>query len=773
MKTKGWAAAACSLSMLAMPAWADPVPEGGELTTGYGYDAAGRLTTVKLPKGTGQAAARQNDYTYDSLGRRVSSTLAAPAPGASAPEIGLGYDGLDQPRTITDPRKLVTTYTTNGLGNTTALDSPDSGKTPIGGESIFYADGLLQTRKDARGKVFNYEYDNAGRLTKISYSAGKASVFEYDGGLNPPNNNSIGQLSKLTDESGNTTYLHNGLGRVVTKTQTVVSDGNTRKFVLGQAWGDTGRSIGKLKALAYPSLAQLNYTYDAGGRIASITLNPVKANGKATNLGTTIPLLSNITYSGLNQVKQWQWGSGVDYKRSFDTQGIGRLQTYPLGNPFGTGNAAGLIRAIGYDAAGRITSYTHTNGNGLAKPAFDQTFGYDGLDRVTQQLKQGSNYGYAYDLTSNRTSQTLGGTEYPNTVALTSNKLMQETGPGGSTTKFDYDNAGNLKTAGAVVYSHSARGRLASVTIGGSAFSYLYNAIDQRVVKSNSVVPEATRYFTYDEQGHPIGEYDAAGTPVYEVVYLGDTPVAVITQTRTGSGDTLNVVTNVSYVYADHIDTPRVVVRSTDHAIQWRWDQAEAYGMTPPNENPNGLGAFTLNLRFPGQLFDSETGLVYNHHRYYDASIGRYVESDPIGLEGGINPYAYAAGNPVRWVDPNGKQACIPVLTPAGVACVPVPAPITQSAQPKPKDPTGDLLGGEAANDATFGGGGDNDCNCPEQKRRLNAMYHWIENKAKEPLVPSTLIAAWWMGFRLLVSRYEKQCGPYDNPPSFDDIYQK
>jgi RHS repeat-associated protein len=524
----------------------------------------------------------------------------------------------------------------------------------VGGESTFYPDGLLKTRKDARGKLFSYDYDDLARLTKISYAAGKPSVFVYDG--TPPDTHSIGQLSQLIDESGNTKYTHDGLGRVLTKRQAVVSDGVTRNFELKQAWGDAGTSVGKLKSLTYPSLAQLNYTYDAGGRIDSITLNPVTANGKATNFGTTIPLLNGIGYTGLNQVKRWQWGSGVDYERTFDIQGIGRLETYRLGNPFGTGNAAGLIRTLGYDAAGRITGYTHTNGNGLAKPAFDQTFGYDGLDRVTQQVKQGSSYGYEYDRTSNRTGQSIGGTPYANTIAAKSNKLMQETGPGPTTTNFDYDNAGNLKSAGSVVYTHSARGRLSSVTSGGQTVSYLYNAIDQRVVKSGTLPPGGVRYFAYDEQGHPIGEYDAAGndTPVYEVVYLGDTPVAVITQTRTGSGDMLNVVTNVSYVYADHIDTPRVVVRSTDHAIQWRWDQAEAYGNTPPNENPNGLGAFTLNLRFPGQLFDAETGLVYNHHRYYDASTGRYVESDPIGLEGGINMYAYVHGNPLNFVDPLG-----------------------------------------------------------------------------------------------------------------------
>ena len=61
-----------------------------------------------------------------------------------------------------------------------------------------------------------------------------------------------------------------------------------------------------------------------------------------------------------------------------------------------------------------------------------------------------------------------------------------------------------------------------------------------------------------------------------------------------------------------------------------------------------------LNLRFPGQYYDQETGLHYNYYRYYDPGTGRYMTSDPIGLMGGLNLYAYVLGNPVRWSDYRG-----------------------------------------------------------------------------------------------------------------------
>jgi RHS repeat-associated protein len=106
----------------------------------------------------------------------------------------------------------------------------------------------------------------------------------------------------------------------------------------------------------------------------------------------------------------------------------------------------------------------------------------------------------------------------------------------------------------------------------------------------------------------------------------------------------------VYFIHTDHIDTPRVVVDRNNN-LRWRW-MAEPFGTTAPQNKPGRLHA---EPEVPGgQYFDQESGLAYNMNRYLDNSLNRYTQSDPIGLQAGINTYAYVGGNPVSGIDPNG-----------------------------------------------------------------------------------------------------------------------
>jgi RHS repeat-associated protein len=112
----------------------------------------------------------------------------------------------------------------------------------------------------------------------------------------------------------------------------------------------------------------------------------------------------------------------------------------------------------------------------------------------------------------------------------------------------------------------------------------------------------------------------------------------------------------VYYIHTDHLDTPREV-RDAQNTVVWKNPPlTEPFGLAPPDEDPDGDGdSFTLNLRFPGQYYDKETNTPYNYFRdHYFPELGRYGQSDPIGLQGGINTYAYVEGNPLTYRDPLG-----------------------------------------------------------------------------------------------------------------------
>ena len=107
----------------------------------------------------------------------------------------------------------------------------------------------------------------------------------------------------------------------------------------------------------------------------------------------------------------------------------------------------------------------------------------------------------------------------------------------------------------------------------------------------------------------------------------------------------------VYFIHADHLGTPQAVTDSSG-VVKWRAD-IDPFGKATiiTSTLPSNL---SMNLRFPGQYYDSETGLYDNHFRTYDPVAGRYLQSDPIGLAGGINTYAYVGNNPIRTVDPSG-----------------------------------------------------------------------------------------------------------------------
>lgn len=175
-----------------------------------------------------------------------------------------------------------------------------------------------------------------------------------------------------------------------------------------------------------------------------------------------------------------------------------------------------------------------------------------------------------------------------------------------------------------------------SRTIDGVAYTgnYTFNGLSQRVAKN---VSGQVRYFVYNENNQVVGEYDSAGNVINEYVYFGLRPVAV------KNNGSLNIV------HTDYLGTPRVVTSGLNGgSMIWQWKNDNPYGYNEAN------GSIEFNLRFAGQYYDSESGLHYNMFRTYNPEIGRYMQSDPIGLAGGFNTYNYVGRNPLDGIDPLG-----------------------------------------------------------------------------------------------------------------------
>ncbi len=587
----------------------------------FQYDQGGNLKSIK------DALDRITTNEVDNLDRTTKTTLPAAGVGKPLGTLAYAYDHQDNLISVTDPKLLRTNYSLDGYGQHRALSSPDSGLTSREFDDV----GNLVASRDARGVTTGLKYDAAGRVTTVG-----ANTFEYG----KPGSSAAGRLAAMTDESGNSSFTYDGYGRLQTHTQIVGTGASIKRFNLSYVYGTSGSETGHVTALKYPSGSRIGFIYGADGKANSLTVT-----GPNTTVPTTI--LSNIKYTPTGAVESWTWGNPASknlYQRTFDANG--RLKSYPLG-PVRT---IGIVRMLNYDAGDRITSVVHSGAPNAS--ALDQRYTYDDLDRLTAAEGANVSQAFEYDIHGNRIRARFGTGAHTNIIDANSNRLMRTSGPAPAKNNV-YDNAGNLTSDGTVTYTYGTNGRLATVVAAGITTRYRYNGFGERVEKAGT--GGILTFYVYDEGGRLVGEYDRNGRAEQETVYLGDLPVAVLKSGAQVSPLNQIAVAGVYSVYADHLLTPRVIARLSDERIVWRWDNADPFGLQQPDESPSGLPKFTYNPRFPGQVFDRETNSYYNYFRDYDPQTGRYNQSDPIGLMGGINTYAYVNGNPLSKIDPTGE----------------------------------------------------------------------------------------------------------------------
>ena len=582
--------------------------------TSYTYDANGDVDVVTDP------LARATDNAHDPLNRLTQTIQDV---GGIAAATQFEYDAQDNLTRVTDPKGLHTDYAHNGLGDLTQLTSPDTGITTYTYDSA----GNRAGQTDARSKVQAYTYDALNRLTKIT---NPTRTYTHD------NNNTAvcladerfgkGRLTGLTDHSGNTKYCYNRFGDLVRKVQTSNGLSLTVRYIYDAA--------GHLLSQVYPDGATLDAVRDGEGRIVELGVTP--------NGGVRKVVLTGATYAPYGPSTGWAYGNGRSLLRPLNQN----YQPQAIHDP----GAGGLSLGFGFDEVGNLTLLQDaTQTANLAQ------YGYDALNRLTQS-KDGPTgtpiETYGYDATGNRTSVLNAGVTKAYSYPANSHRLNQA-----GVEVRTYDASGNTTKIGgnARQFVYDGSGRMTQTKAGSTVTrNYRYNAKGEQVW---TYLSTANAYYVYDEAGHLLGEYDTSGAPKQQIIWFGDLPVGVLQ--GAGAGQQLH------YIEPDHLGTPRVVIDGVRNVPIWTWAvTGEAFGNTPPNQDADGDGTvFNFDLRYPGQRYDSATGLNYNYFRDYDPSTGRYLQSDPIGLWGGISTYGYVKNRPLVSVDPLGllimSNSCI------------------------------------------------------------------------------------------------------------------
>ncbi|HGP3096794.1 TPA: RHS repeat domain-containing protein, partial [Pseudomonas aeruginosa] len=439
-------------------------------------------------------------------------------------------------------------------------------------------------------------YDALNRLIERHSPSDPSLDVQYRYDLTADGNKGIGRLGAIEGARDSLVYRYDERGNLVEQVRSIRLDQQTLLDRVTYRYD----AANQLLEIGYPSGLAIGYPRNAGGQVASVTL---AVGDKAPST-----LVGQIAYLPFGPLLRLTWGNGIALSREYD-------QDYQL-----------LRQKVGpwqsdyqHDANGNIQQHRHSLWGTL-------DYQYDPLDRLTEEHGVQGGRSYAYDAVGNRTQRSdnpaSGGTASSQDYqyAPDSNRL---TAIGAQAVTSDA--AGNLtQDRAARKLAYDAQGRLQSVSRDGQQVAeYRYNALGQRIVK---LTPESITTYLYGPDGQLLGEaeHDGSGRKLRAQYYLwlDSLPLATIDADYDAQGKVGNPT--LLYLHGDHLDTPRLATDASGQ-IAWQW-QSDAFG----RGEALSQGSTQVNLRFPGQYYDAESGLHYNYFRDYDPETGRYVESDPV-----------------------------------------------------------------------------------------------------------------------------------------------
>ncbi|MCH2131369.1 MAG: DUF6531 domain-containing protein [Pirellulaceae bacterium] len=606
----------------------------------FGYDIEDNLTNSTDAQGF------QTANSFDALNRVIQTV------DRGAHTTLMEYDTADRQTRYTDPRLIDTQFEYNGFGDLVSETSADRG-------TITYTHdlrGLVTSMTDSRGVVTNYEYDDGGRLTARRFPSDASLDVEISYYTSSNKDGYLGKVRRIDSSVGRTwRYYENHAQRGFLDRDWQTIEGTTYKTKYAYNANE------EVTRIWYPSGSQARLYYDGDGNLTQI-----KWQGKDPNTGTNLSnrnVLNNMDYLPFGPMVSGTYGDGGSHTRTHDT-------SHRLLHTSDTGGA-GLLRDI---------THSWTTRNNLASvtdnldPSKDQNFSYSAREFLASADGPWGTKAYAYDSVGNRTSlaTTLAGItgmesyNYPassnqlQTVALGSTPIRQ----------FTYDTAGNVtfdsRSGTSYGYTYNAANRLESLSVGGIVQAeYEYNGLGQQAVRRLTQTGEVI-HCVFDRDGRRLSEYSI------------DTLTGTSTHVRDYIWNGLELVgiyegNELFYVRTDHIARP-VFATNASGTVVWEASYLPFGGVQSATGGPD--------LRFPGQWFQSESGLHQNWMRDYDPTLGRYLQADPLGLIDGASVYGYALQNPGRYVDPRGMEAA----TIGGAAIIAGGAAMLDSPLPGPAD---------------------------------------------------------------------------------------
>ncbi len=593
---------------------------GATLTTGYAWSPGGRLTEVTYPSGA--------KVGYAFLNGRISSiTLKGQGSAADTPILAtVVYHPFGPAKSWTWGNGTAYTRTFDADGRIAAFPLASAAR-QVAYDLASRITGITDTDPT---RSFTYGYDLLDRLTSQSVGAGGDAALNqtltYDA-VGNRTTQTLGTVSRtyttqatsnrLLSVSGFRTNTFDAMGNLINDgTQTWTYDDRARMKTHTGAAGLTTYAVNGLGQRVQKVNATLTtrYAFDENGRLLGeydgtgtpnqetvwledLPVAVLKKPPPSTDISTCYTAFAANerleVRSGKPGAADWEWGVGAN------TQQSGQLATIANVN-WASGVAIKFVLAYNGTGGGTITLYNSQTNAQLATTSYTN---------ATNPLRVGN----AVKLYLKSTAGIGTGMK----IRATITKINQQA------------QSIDLETAGDNTFSEK------------SAYA---EVIPDAGTPGMTVEGTVTLTFT--------GSAPPTGSRLNMTLNAGSAPCA-----GGGTGGTTTAgASQVFYVYADQIGSPRRITTSdAANKVVWAWDNLDAFGANLADEDPDADGkAFTYNLRFPGQVFDAESGMHYNYFRDYDPAIGRYIESDPIGLKGGLNTYAYVYDSPLHYSDPKG-----------------------------------------------------------------------------------------------------------------------